>query len=150
LNNKIIILMGVPCSGKSTWARSRHLSTYIVSRDTIREEMFGKGYKMSSRNEDKVSWMFNYKVGLALANHNIAVLDNTHCKEKYLDDLIKRYEATCDIKIVRFPCPLWKALTRNVTRWLSTGKWIPPRVIMTMYKNYVAINLSKYEKYLVH
>jgi len=44
---------------------------------------------------------------------------------------------TCSVvEIKRFDIPLWKAHYRNIMRYLKTGKWIPIKVMNSMYKNY--------------
>ena len=58
LNGKrlLIILIGTPLSGKSTWAKKyvhENEHSYIVSRDSIRESIFAK-YKNGTHKEEKI------------------------------------------------------------------------------------------------
>ena len=149
---QIIILCGIPCSGKSTFAKQQYnFTTDIVSRDTIREKLAGKFYKFSSRFEDLVTNNFNFTLKTLINDltTEVIILDNTHCKEKYINEIIKKYSEH-NIKIKFFDISLWKAHHRNIIRYFKTGKWIPIKVINQMYKNYNKINKQKYEKYLVH
>lgn len=153
---EIIIMCGIPCSGKSTWAleyaqKSNEKKYEIISRDKIREQLFKGHYIYSSDNEKKVTWTFNEYMDVYLHSIHLdgIILDNTHCKESYLNDIIKRFYNTHDIKIVFIDIPLWKAKLRNIARWYYTKKWIPISVINTMYKNYNKINKQKYEIYKI-
>lgn len=156
MNNKIIILCGIPCSGKSTYAKSREgyytfdeIKMSIVSRDTIREKRFGKDYKQNFFDEESVSFMFDFQVKHYLDIGNYVILDNCHTKEKYLDEIINKYRGY-QIEIKFFNCSLIKAYYRNINRWMFTGKFIPFKVIKNMYRNYNKINRNKYDKYIFY
>jgi predicted kinase len=141
----ITILVGIPCSGKSAWAR-KQIGFYIHSRDIIREQLFGKTYKQNKFDEGTVNVLYNKYLNEWFIDFNIdMILDNTHCKEPYIDDIIRRFKDHCPIRVVYFEIPLWKARLRNYIRWLKTGKWIPNDVMNSMYKNYQKINRKKYE-----
>ena len=59
---KIIMLKGLPASGKSTWARERQKeggNFLVISKDEIRK-MFG-GYKPSREKEHRVPLQCLYK-----------------------------------------------------------------------------------------
>ncbi len=151
MNKEIIILCGIPCSGKTTW-RSEKMKqpfTRCVSRDDIRSETFPGKYVYSSRSEDKVTAIQNARLKMLIIHPNVKtiIIDNTHCKEGYLDKLITDYSKNNTIKIKFFYVPLWRAHYRNIVRVLMTGKWIPFGVINTMYKNFNKIDKSKYGKY---
>jgi predicted kinase len=49
----MIVTIGIPASGKTTWAESQDLP--IVERDMIREELFGFPYKFSRSKEKQVT-----------------------------------------------------------------------------------------------
>lgn len=145
MKTTLIITSGIPCAGKSTW--SSQMFYPIVSRDNIRESYFIKPYKYSNANEVLVSkWFFQKLDRLIFLDFKNIILDNTFCKESYIDDIIKKYPE-CNIQIKYFDIPLWKAHYRNVIRYLKTGKRIPIKVMNDMYKNYNKINKSKYAKY---
>jgi predicted kinase len=147
----IEILVGIPCSGKSTYCEKIYNdSYYIVSRDKIRLDLFGNKYKQNKYDEGDVTKLHSLQVDLGLKNHKIVILDNTHCKEKYIDEIINKYSKDCNIKIKFFDIPLWKAHYRNIIRYFKTGKWIPIKVMNQMYKNYNKINKQKYAKYMVY
>lgn len=156
----IIILSGIPCSGKSAWVIKfiiRYGIVTVISRDVIRESNnFSKPYRFSKTNENLVTEIFNQQLRNALREPftKYVILDNTYCKEKYIDEIIKKYnDDRYTVKIKFFDVPLWKVLIRNVVRRITTGnsyKWIPIKIMLDMKRNYDHLNKKKYEQYLVH
>lgn len=136
----ILILSGPPCSGKTTWASKEAVenNAYILSRDDIRTALFGKKYKQNSEDEKRVTEYFDKFLAKALLEGEKVILDNTHCKWKYIANIVDDYGFLQhrNVKIKRFFCPLWKLLWRNFWRGLFTGKKIPVKVIRTMNKNF--------------
>ena len=163
LNDIVIILtVGAPCSGKSTWvvdearALGEQRPIYIISRDMIREEIRAKTggkYIFNKENEGKVTDIFYKSLGMAsLAKGPLIFIDNTHCKQVYVDSTIKLFESQIEkgevrIFIKEFDVPLWKCQLRNIKRWIQTGKWIPPKAITAMYRNKKKMNLKNYNKW---
>ena len=150
----VIILSGIPCSGKSTLANQLTNSSNILSRDAIREELFGENYIHNKHDEEIVTNRFYDQLHYLLTNNKYlpVIIDNTNCKELYIYQLIS-YIDTIDkfiIIIKKLDIPLWKALYRNIIRYFKTGKYIPYNVMKNMYKNYKSINWKKYEQYMVH
>lgn len=158
MKKTIEILVGIPCSGKSTFTKNfvwdKHVPDNtdriaIVSRDEIRYSIWGKKYKPTKVYEEHVTSVYNYNLEYFLSSrlYDYVILDNTHCKEKYIDEIIRKYGADHNIQIEFFDVNLFKAQFRNIGRYLLTGKWIPIKIITQMYKNYKKINKSKYLKY---
>lgn len=144
---EIIVLCGIPCSGKSTWAKYQNEIHFrsTISRDHYRcVEGDGK-YKFDYKLEDRVTEICNtfYKNYTSVCFD--IIIDNTHCSEKYLDYEIKRKPEGHTLRIIFFDCPLWKAYYRNVIRYFKTGKWIPFSVIRNMKRNYDKIDKKKYD-----
>lgn len=146
---KIMILSGIPNSGKSTFTKQYQDSCSIISRDTIRDVFFSRPYIYTKQNEDKVTKISNHLFDNAVLGQNNIILDNTHCKEKYIDEILRNIPEGYTPDIIFFDCPLWKAHVRNIIRYIWRGKWIPIKVMNDMYKNYNKINRQKYE-YLLH
>jgi len=121
---KLIILSGIPCSGKSTFAKKCGFP--VISCDEIRKEI----------KEEKLVWRRFYRE-LNYLNTNICI-DNTNCKQEYINKIKENLNKNVnwDIEIKRFDISLWKAHYRNIIRYLKTGKWIPIKVMNSMYKNY--------------
>lgn len=148
----IRILVGIPCSGKSTYSWTEYTlpnNTYYISRDDIRD--FYNLHQYTKQSEQEVTNIFNERLNLYLNLEflDVMILDNTHCKEKYIDSIINTYR-NYNIEVKFFDISLLKAHYRNIIRYFKTGKWIPIKVMNNMYKNYKNINKQKYAKYMVH
>lgn len=146
---KVKILCGIPCSGKSTYSRT-FKGWKVISRDQIRLDYFGKGYKHSPQAENEVTDLFNSELDTAIYHKTNIIVDNTHAREKYLNELLKRFENTeYEIKIKFFDVPLWKAYYRNFVRRFREGKhkWIPMKVLKRFKQNYDKIDKIKYKDY---
>lgn len=107
-----------------------------MSCDDIRKEMFGKNYKFTKENEDKVWNKFYDSVELNSYLSYDFIIDNTNCREKYINKIKSLLSPDCKVEIKYFHISLWKAYYRNVMRWMNTGKWIPFKVIKNMKRNF--------------
>jgi predicted kinase len=80
MEQKLVLTVGLPRSGKSTWAKSTGYP--IVNRDSIRLALHGQAYIQES--EEMVSAIEMYMVkSLFLAGHIRVIIDSTNLKEKY-------------------------------------------------------------------
>ena len=146
------ILIGPPCSGKSTRAKElQNILTHwygikliTLSCDAIREELFGINYKFSSTKERMVWNAFYMRLDAYSKNNYHIIIDNTNCKIEYLKKIKKIIPSTYHFECIFFDIPLWKLYFRNYTRWFQTGKWIPFKVINNMKKNFDGL----YKQYL--
>lgn len=153
---KVIILCGIPASGKSTWTKN-HISnnswtTKSISRDDIRDQFFDQPYIYTKGTEDLVTNIFNEQLNSYINTGYNIILDNTHARERYLDGQLKlileneevqRKEYSVYIKF--FDVPLWKAYYRAIIRKIKTGKDVPLKVIRDMHRNYKKIDRNKYK-----
>ena len=81
----LICMVGLPQSGKSTWARSQGLP--IVNPDAIRLALHGEAYIPQA--EPMVWVLAKYMVtALFLAGHGAVILDATNTTRKRRDDWI--------------------------------------------------------------
>jgi len=84
---KLIMTIGLPRSGKSTWAR--HQNHPIVNPDSIRLALHGQ--KFIGESEPMVWVMAKYMVqSLFLAGHDIVILDATNTTKKRRDEWIDK------------------------------------------------------------
>jgi predicted kinase len=130
--NKVFILIGIPCSGKSTYANKvlNSSNTIIVSSDEIRKDLNGT-YKFSPETNNIVFDIVKNEVKLALSKGFDVVVDATNTNKKYRKSLIsisKKYN--CSIIAVVFQTPLSLCLERNYKR--SSERIIPEDVIIRM------------------
>lgn len=79
---KLILTVGLPRSGKSTWALEQ--GHPVVNRDAIRKALYGQPYIQEA--EDMVSAIEYYMVtSLFFAGHTTVIVDATHLRKKYID-----------------------------------------------------------------
>jgi predicted kinase len=147
---EIIILSGIPASGKSTWAWKNgwhsQFGATIISRDDIRDKYFSKPYVYTKHNEKVVTDYFNYELERAIRENRNVILDNTFCREIYIDEMLKQVQnENYNVYIKFFDIPLWKAKWRAIKRRLQTGKDVPLDVIENMKSNYDKIRKEKYK-----
>ena len=131
---KILILMcGIPASGKSTLAYnlSLHLDKApIVSMDSIREEWFGtrkcqdKGWEVYSQSLDDVIWYFS--------TYDIVIYDATNRSKKARKQIVEDIQTyiDCDVYCVFMNTPIDIALERNANR--DENIQVPSAVIHRM------------------
>jgi len=159
-NLVLIILSGIPCSGKSTWAQGMEQYLYMkyegipiitISKDAIRAAKFGKDYKINPNSEKLVDTEFFKQLSVAASfREAVVIIDNTHCKEKFLDGYLTTFRSMflkgkAQIYIKFFEVPLWKAQWRNIIRWIRSGKYIPYGMMKILYRNYHRIDKTKYK-----
>lgn len=128
---RLIILRGVPASGKSTAAEQyREMGFTIVNRDNIRFIMFGKYWGV---DEQVVTDVENAMIESSLRADTSVVLDATNLNRKNLKaklSLASRYGA--DVDYLSFPVPLEVALERDRARVRQVGE----AVIKNFYRRY--------------
>ncbi len=110
-NLKILILIGIPASGKSKWAKEyiRKQDNYVrVNRDDFRLML-----KDAQQCENKI-------------------VDNTNLQQKYIDAIIERFKYQADIDYQIFDISLAKAIERDSAREGKVGAG----VITKMFKSY--------------
>ena len=134
---KIIILQGVPCSGKSTWAREfvkTHKDYVIVSRDAIRE-MSGV-YWMPER-EDYISCVEYDCVYDALKNGFNVIIDAVNFNPKTLHKWETAANGLADIEYKRFDVTFEEAVRRDKERGERGEKSVGEDVIRTFFSKYL-------------
>jgi|ERR1035437_957473 predicted kinase len=133
---KLIILQGIPSSGKSTFAKQFVLESPLtrvrVNRDDIRY-MLGK-YWVPKR-EGLVSTIEYKTVQIALEEGYTVVLDATNLNEAYLKQwTLMVYNQFDNIRIEykQFPIELEEAIRRDALRENPVGE----KVITNFYNKY--------------
>ena len=135
---KLIILQGLPASGKSTYAKKlvneNPENTVIVNRDSIREG-FGK-YWVPSR-ENLVSNIEDFMMIEALKlNYNV-IVDATNLNPKTLSKF-ELYKNNFNLELIHkhFKTPFWKCVLRDWKRGLFGGRKVGYKVIKSFYDRY--------------
>lgn len=136
---KLIMLKGLPGSGKSTWAKQMSCNNqqYIrVNKDDIRNMV---GYTGSSR-ENLVLTVRDAAIAAGLKTYKHVIVDDTnfHPKhEKRLREIAIEYEAEFEIK--EFNMSLKECIKNDLKRPISVGE----KVIKKMYRQYLLPKIEK-------
>ena len=132
---KLILVQGIPASGKSTWTKQFVLESPLtrvrVNRDDIRR-MLGK-YWVPER-EDLITTLEYNMVMVALSQGYTVVLDSTNLNPKYLKQWVElsRYYTQTTLEYKPFYISLEEAIERDNNREDSVGE----EVIKRFYNKY--------------
>lgn len=155
---ELVVLRGLPGSGKSTFLKYHNLEKYTLSPDTIRLMVAGTGILLNDKTgfkesllntEDKYVWkLFFEMLEKRMEKGLFTVLDATHTKESYFND----YNKLCDkyryrMIIIEFDVKPEDAKLRNLMR--PSYKIVPDEVIDRMYQQMKNPLPEKYKKYIV-
>lgn len=141
--NKMIILRGLPASGKSTFAKQFILENpdYArVNRDDLRAMLFGM--KFSSKNEDMVSYVCDLAILEAMKRNRGVIVDETSLNPKRITQL-KKYadDHNYEFEIKEFDKDVELCILHDMTRPNPVGS----KAIMQMYERYIAPNEKRLE-----
>ena len=139
---KAILTIGIPCSGKSTWAQEfcRDVDDYVmIERDVIRMNLFKlesyNDYKMNRVNESLVTKRANYLIELAKENNQNIVISDTNLNEEYRNALVQKLEDLgYEVEFKIFDVEFFDAVKRSDKR---KDKHIPRQVMYDMYRRYM-------------
>ncbi len=134
----LIILIGAPCSGKSTWSKKyvlTHANTLRFNRDDIRMMLAGLPI-LSALEEHVVTSMIDVGIKDALLSNKDVILDQTNCKLSYINKFVNAFRDISEIKFKIFNGKISELWERNKNRSEETGiPKIPPEIIFNMYRN---------------
>lgn len=139
---KIILLKGLPGSGKTTWAKkyiAEHANTKRVNKDELREMLDSSVW--SKENEAFVLDIRDLIVSMAMIQGYNVIIDDTNFASEHEESvredvefhnkntLKERYEVQTAYIVI----PLEECIARNAKR----AKPVPESVIREMHKKYV-------------
>lgn len=133
-NLKIKILIGIPASGKTTWSKDflrKNWDWVRICRDDYRYMLRNEPF-CTPKIESMITEMVKKDTFLALSKKLNVVLDATHVKITYINDIIDTFKYYADIDYQIFDISLSKAIERDENRDEKVGN----SVIKRMYKNY--------------
>lgn len=133
--NKVHVLIGIPASGKSTWATNFCESTDKVwlSSDIIRKELYGS--EEVQDNPQKIFSLMFERTCAALSEHRDVVYDATNLARKRRIDLIKKIKDKFPKILIfgeLFATPYEVCLKRNSAR----ARTVPAKAMLRMYKSF--------------
>lgn len=138
---KIILLKGLPASGKSTHARALAESGfYRVNKDDIRSSLFGSAYKR--KHEKQVVWTRDAMIREALSKGRSVVVDDTNFNpihEKEIKKIAQEFNVEFTINDSFLQTPIEECIKRDLKREKSVGE----RVIREMYEQYIKPDIIK-------
>jgi len=142
-NKKIILLCGIPASGKSTWANKFILnnSNYVrINRDMYRLMLDGSQI-MDFKGEKLVTELVNNAIVLATKSKYNVLVDQTNVNLKYLNEMVAFCEKIADVEFKIFDITEKVAIERDSNRDAKVGA----KVIKKMYKNYLNLFSSNFD-----
>jgi predicted kinase len=133
---KLLVLKGLPASGKSTYAKRlvAEQGYARTNKDTIRKEMFGEDYKR--KDEKKVVKERDRQVREALTQGNNVVVDDTNLNPVHIKELFaiaKEFNTIFEVDDSFLDVPLTECIERDRNREDSVGE----NVIRGMYHEFV-------------
>jgi len=121
MEKKLIVLSGIPGSGKSTYAKNyvaTHSDTYIVASDALRFELFGRVDDFSQ--EEKVWDIFERLIIEKAKTHATIIADSSATTNVRRLRWAKLFRENFDaIELVYFDIPFEVCLERNEKRHMT-------------------------------
>ena len=135
LQNEVVCMVGLPCSGKSTYIKKKFDDSYvIISRDAIVEEIGeGANYneKFKSVDQKKVNKILDERKKQAIKEKKNVILDLTHMSRKSRRSSMGSFPKSYKRKAVVVLAGMRDIMDRNEKR---EGKYIPSHVYESMTK----------------
>lgn len=150
MNKRLLMLVGIAGSGKSTWAHEyakdkvrQGYRIAIVSRDTIRFSLVAENEKYFSKEKQVFEeYIENLQFALKDPEIDIIIADATHINQISREKILKRLELqNIIVEAIVFYTPLSKCLQQNSKRKGRTK--VPEPAIYTMQKHFMTPTLEE-------
>lgn len=139
-NLKVIINIGLPGSGKSTWSKNfiaNNPNFVIVSRDSFRF-MLKNAPVCEHKIEKMINDMLNFTVIRSLISKMNVIIDATNLRMSDINDHIEAFGEYADIEYMFFDVPAKTCIERDKNRSNSAGE----EVIKRMNRDFLIIRDS--------
>ena len=137
----VIILSGIPMSGKSTWVRENYPDTLAISRDELVMEVAGtRDYNLAFKTVDQkaVDKLLAKRITDAATQKVDVIIDMTNLSRKVRVKNLSYFSN--DYYKVSIVLPILDSeeyKRRNDFRLVNENKFIPPFVIKSMMESFV-------------
>ena len=142
-NKKILLLVGIPASGKTTW-KEKFLfqnDNYVsVTRDDFRYMLRNSGW-LEPKGEKLVTELVEQAIIRAINSKYNVIVDQTNVNIKTLVPFVEFCEKLADVEFQIFDIPYDVAVERDLKRKNSVGEI----VIEKMYQNYLNLFESNFD-----
>ena len=139
----VIILVGPPLSGKSTWVRQNFPDTNVISRDEIVMEVYGsRNYTEAFKkvNQKEVDKVLDSRLKEANLSKSNVIIDMTHMTSKRRRQNLNYFSGDFYKLAVIFPILSDdEYVRRNTKRIEEENKDLPMGVIKSMISSYQTI-----------
>ena len=146
VKQNLYVMVGIPGSGKSTYAKKNFTDAKYVSRDEIRFSLLDDNDEYFSK-EDKVFIQFTNEINKGLAEGKDVVADATHLTPKSRAKLFSHLRFDTEkvrVIAVYMETPFRVCSERNRERIVENPKtYVPKNVLMTMEKNFIKPNFTE-------
>jgi predicted kinase len=136
-NVEVKILIGIPASGKSTWAINfiEQNHDYVrLNRDSYRL-MLKNQQVCSPKIEKIITQMLLADADIAIQNNLNIIIDNTNLKTSYINQFIEHFKPNADISFEVFHINIEEATQRDKKRENPVGE----SVITKMMSDYTIL-----------
>jgi predicted kinase len=137
----VILLSGIPMSGKSTWVRENYPDTLTISRDELVMEVAGtRDYNLAFKtvNQKAVDKLLVKRITDAATQKVDVIIDMTNVSTKVRSKNLSYFSD--DYYKVAVVLPILDSAEykrRNEFRSMNENKFIPPFVIKSMMDSFV-------------
>lgn len=139
---KVIILKGLPASGKSTWAKKQvddNPGVYKrINKDDLRA-MLDSG-RWSKANENLILKIRNGIILESLSSGFHVIVDDTNLAEKHITTITQLVKGKAEVEVKEFECEVEECIKRDLKRLNSVGE----QVIRNMYNQFLKPKTDKY------
>lgn len=146
-NPFVILLVGPPLSGKTTWVNNNFPDTQVISRDEIVMEVFGsRNYNDAFRNVNQkdVDKVLRQRISDAANSGKDVIIDMTNISLKRRRSTLSNFGKNYNKVAVIFPTLSdSEYLFRNNQRMINENKSISLSIIKDMISSYVPPSLEE-------